>query len=344
MRPIRSLRALLVDVPPAHGRLIVRAMEEAGWRLRIEHADGADALVARAAAARLGRGALQRRGSAGRCRRARRSSSSGSPTRTCRSSPSRRSCTPATWRRWSAGSTARRAVVPDPAQLPRALTRALDATRLRRRVGGAHRFLLAQQAITDHVAAGLEPRRAGGARARHARRDARLQLRRGLALVGRRQPAALRGDLASGQRVGRHHRAGRAVAQHGARRRPGPARARVGVPPPVVGHVRAGRPERAARRDGAPRRADDRGRVPDRDRRPLRRRRRVLLDRRHEPNPEVSAMFATVGGQLAQYLERRSPRRWLDAAEAPLLALDPTAACCSPTRTRARSSGAARTS
>ena len=39
-------------------------------------------------------------------------------------------------------------------------------------------------------------------------------------------------------------------------------------------------------------------------------------------------MFATVGGQLAQYLERRSEpsaagaRRWLDAAEAPLLALD----------------------
>jgi EAL domain-containing protein (putative c-di-GMP-specific phosphodiesterase class I)/PAS domain-containing protein len=46
-----------------------------------------------------------------------------------------------------------------------------------------------------------------------------------------------------------------------------------------------------------------------------------------EPNPEVSAMFATVGGQLAQYLERHTgmvdgARRWLDAAEAPLLALD----------------------
>ena len=49
------------------------------------------------------------------------------------------------------------AVVPDPAELPRALRRALDSTRLRRRVGGAHRFLLAQQAVTDHVAAGLEP-------------------------------------------------------------------------------------------------------------------------------------------------------------------------------------------
>ena len=46
-----------------------------------------------------------------------------------------------------------------------------------------------------------------------------------------------------------------------------------------------------------------------------------------EPNPEVSAMFATVGSQLAQYLERSGAavdgtRRWLDAAEAPLLALD----------------------
>jgi PAS domain-containing protein len=45
----------------------------------------------------------------------------------------------------------------------------------------------------------------------------------------------------------------------------------------------------------------------------------------NEPNPEVSAMFATVGGQLAQYLERRSQpaaRRWIDAAEAPLVAVD----------------------
>src|SRR4051812_34295735 len=46
MRPYRSLRALLVDVPPAHGRLIVKAMEEAGWRARTAHADGAEQLVA----------------------------------------------------------------------------------------------------------------------------------------------------------------------------------------------------------------------------------------------------------------------------------------------------------
>ena len=45
------------------------------------------------------------------------------------------------------------------------------------------------------------------------------------------------------------------------------------------------------------------------------------------PNAEMSAMFATVGGQLAQYLGNHAPagdgiRRWLDAVEAPLLALD----------------------
>src|SRR4051794_7057720 len=40
----RSLRALLVDVPPGHGRAIVRALEDAGWTVEAEHADGAAAL------------------------------------------------------------------------------------------------------------------------------------------------------------------------------------------------------------------------------------------------------------------------------------------------------------
>jgi PAS domain-containing protein len=37
------------------------------------------------------------------------------------------------------------------------LTRALEQSRMRRRVGGAHRLLAAQQAIADHLAAGLKP-------------------------------------------------------------------------------------------------------------------------------------------------------------------------------------------
>src|SRR4051812_49680301 len=49
--------------------------------------------------------------------------------------------------------------VPDIAQLPAVLTRELEQARMRRRVGGAHRLLGAQQAIADHLAAGG---RAGG--------------------------------------------------------------------------------------------------------------------------------------------------------------------------------------
>jgi PAS domain S-box-containing protein len=48
-------------------------------------------------------------------------------------------------------------VVSKPSQLAAALTRELDAARLRRRVGSAHHLLLAQQAIAGHLAAGLEP-------------------------------------------------------------------------------------------------------------------------------------------------------------------------------------------
>src|SRR4051812_26164822 len=157
MRPFRSLHALLVDVPPAHGRLLVRAMEEAGWRGRTEHADGAEQLAA--ALRRRGWGAVLYSGEgpqAGPARKAlelRRLPDPYLPFLAV--SPYVHAGDLAAMVRGLDGAAA---VVPDPAQLPRALRRALDATRLRRRVGGAHRFLLTQQAITDHVAAGLEPR------------------------------------------------------------------------------------------------------------------------------------------------------------------------------------------
>jgi hypothetical protein len=48
-------------------------------------------------------------------------------------------------------------VVSEPAQLARVLTKEHDAARLRRRVGSAHRLLLAQQAIAGHLAIGFEP-------------------------------------------------------------------------------------------------------------------------------------------------------------------------------------------
>src|ERR671927_159322 len=44
VNPHRSLRALLVDVPSTQARLLERALAEAGWSMRSESADGAEAL------------------------------------------------------------------------------------------------------------------------------------------------------------------------------------------------------------------------------------------------------------------------------------------------------------
>ena len=56
-----------------------------------------------------------------------------------------------------------------------------------------------------------------------------------------------------------------------------------------------------------------------------------------EPNPEVSAMFATVGGQLAQYLERGAgvdgTRRCSTPPRRRCWRWMPRATSCSPTRT-----------
>jgi hypothetical protein len=47
--------------------------------------------------------------------------------------------------------------ISDVATLPGVLNRELEQARMRRRVGGAHKLLATQQAIADHLAAGLEP-------------------------------------------------------------------------------------------------------------------------------------------------------------------------------------------
>ena len=322
MRPFRSLHALLVDVPPAHGRLIVRAMEEAGWRLRTEHADGADELAA--ALRRRGWGAVLYSGEGPQAVPARKALElvrlADPHLPFLAVSPFVHAGDLAAMVRGLDGAAA---VVPDPAQLPRALQRALDATRLRRRVGGAHRFLLAQQAITDHVAAGLEPREL---------------VERVLATLGDTlgfSCGAVWWPSADGSEL--HC----AATWH-----------RASAPAEVVALAEASQRAVLAAGQGLPGRVwafrrpswiTD-ARVGATDGRAAMARRAGLMtavafpiaiaDRCagviefysagvHEPNPEVSAMFAAVGGQVAQYLERRSPRRWLDAAEAPLLALDP---------------------
>ena len=159
--------------------------------------------------------------------------------------------------------------VPDLSELHNVLTRELEQARMRRRVGGAHRLLAAQQAIADHLAAGLEPDALCDRVLSTLGESLGLALRRRLA-PGRR-PAALRDAVAVRRRpLGRDRARGRHARPH-VRRRPGSRRPRLGLPPP-------GLVTRAARRGGA-RRARHRGGVPDRARRRVRRRDRALRRR-----------------------------------------------------------------
>jgi EAL domain-containing protein (putative c-di-GMP-specific phosphodiesterase class I)/PAS domain-containing protein len=318
---------LLVDVPLSHGRTIMRAMEEAGWRLRVDHADGADGLVA--ALQRRGWGAVLYGGDGQNPVPARKALAlvrlADPHLPFLAVSPFVHAGDLKTVVR---GLDRDVALVPDPAQLPRALTRALDATRLRRRVGGAHRFLLAQQTITDHVAAGLEPgeliaRVLGtlgetlgwscGAVWRPSEDGSELRCAAtwhrasaGLEIVALAE-ATSRAVLAAGQGL--------------------PGRVWAFRRPSWVNDASAGGSDpRAAmaRRAGLMTAAAFPIAIADRCAGVI----EFYSQGVTEPNPEVSAMFATVGGQLAQYLERRSTpaadgvRRWMDAAESPLLALD----------------------
>src|SRR3954452_25391809 len=297
-------------------------MEEAGWRLRIEHADGTDALVT--ALRRRGWGAVLYGGDGAQAVQARKALAlvrlADPHLPFLAVSPYVHAGDLAAMVRGLDGAAA---VVPDPAQLPRALSRALDATRLRRRVGGAHRLLLAQQAITDHLAAGLEPRDV---------------VERVLATLGETlgfSCGAVWWPSADGNELhcaATWHRASAPadVVALAAASQEAVLAAGQGLPGRVWAfrrpswvtdaQVGASDPRAAmARRAGLMTAAAFPIAIGDRCAGVI----EFYSGGVQEPNPEVSAMFATVGGQLAQYLERRSPRRWLDAAEAPLLALDP---------------------
>jgi EAL domain-containing protein (putative c-di-GMP-specific phosphodiesterase class I) len=327
VRPHRSLRALLLDVPGAHARIIVRALEDAGWRVRAEHARGADELAE--ALQRRNWGAVLYGGDGPNQVPGRKALAlvrlADPHLPFLAVSPFVQAGDLASMIRGLDGAAA---VVADPAQLPAALIRALDATRLRRRVGGAHRLLLAQQAVTHHVASGLEP----------AELCARVLATLGETLdwscgaIWRPSP-----DGSELRCAGTWH----------------PANAR----PEVVALAEASREAVFAAGQGLPgrvwafRRTDwlaDVGADAAEPRAATARRAGLMTAAAfpialadecagvieffsrgiNEPNAEVAAMFATVGGQLAQYLERRATpatgvaRRWLDAAEAPLLALD----------------------
>jgi PAS domain-containing protein len=301
-------------------------MEEAGWRLRVEHADGAEELTA--ALQRRGWGAVLYAGDG----------ASPVPARKALAlvrladphlpflavSPYVHAGDLAAVVRGLDGAAA---VVPDPAQLPRALQRALDATRLRRRVGNAHRFLAAQQAITDHVAAGLEPREL---------------VERALATLGETlgwscgavwRPSNNGGALrcaatwtpaAASPELEALSEATRATAFAAGQGLPG--RVWAFRRPSWVADVGADGSEprgAAARRAGVMTATAFPIAIADRCAGVI----EFFSRGVSAPNAEMSAMFATVGGQLAQYLGNHAPaadgiRRWLDAVEAPLLALD----------------------
>jgi diguanylate cyclase (GGDEF)-like protein len=304
--PHRSLRALLVDVQPAHARLLERALAEAGWRMDAEHARGARGLTA----------ALQHRGwnavlyggdgsNAVPARKALALVRMADPHLPFLAvSPYVRAGDLAAVVRGLDGDVA---VVPDPAQLPAALTRALDATSLRRRVGGAHKLLVAQQAITDAIAAGLETDEL----AAHVLATLGDTLGWSVGAVWRPGPDGLLRCAGTWHAGARPAVAALAESSRETVFAPGqglPGRVYAFRRPSWVADV--GR-DRAEPRSGRAIRA---GLMTA-----------VAFPIAHgdlcagvieffsrginEPNAEVSALFATVGGQLAHYLERRRHER-----------------------------------
>ena len=146
----------MVDVPLPHAALLTAALGDAGWKVESEHADGAEALSAalhrRGWSAVLyggdGPGAVPARKALALVRLA------DPHLPFVAVSPFVR---PGDLSSIVRGLDDAAMVISEPAQLARALTRELDAARLRRRVGSAHHLLLAQQTIADDLAAGLEP-------------------------------------------------------------------------------------------------------------------------------------------------------------------------------------------
>jgi PAS domain S-box-containing protein len=326
----------MVDVPPAYAGLLASRLAEDGWKVETEHADGADALSS--ALHRRGWNAVLYGGEQPGSVPARKALAL---VRLADPHLPFLAVSPNV-RRGDLSSLIRGLddavqVVSDPAQLSGALMKELDAARLRRRVGSAHHLLMAQQAIADHLVAGLEPGELCS---------------RVLATLGE----TLGWDVGTIWRPTEDSSLLRAAAVWHA----GDAR------PEVVAFAEQTRDQRFAPGQGMPGRVWAFRRpswVPDvsRDARMPRASQALrsglmtavafplavgddcagvieFFSRSvHEPNGEISAMFATVGGQLAQYLERRRQqqdesirlhaqldrtRGFLDAAGALIVVLD----------------------
>ena len=330
------MRALMVDVPPPYARLLVSNLVEAGWSMESEHADGGDALSA----------ALQRRGwnavlyggdgpGAVPARKALALVRLADPQLPFVAvSPNIRRGDLASVIR---GLDDAAMVVSDPRRLAAALTKELDAARMRRRVGSAHHVLLAQQAIADELAAGLEPGEL---------------CERVLAILGETLGWSVGAVWRPAEDEPMLHCAAVwhaadarpemvAFAQHTGEQRFAPGQ---GMPGRVWAFRRPSWVPNVAREARMPRAGkalraglmttvafplvagDDCAGVIE-----------FFAGGVHEPNGEISAMFATVGHQLAQYLDRRGredaeslrlhaaldrTRGFLDAAGALIVVLD----------------------
>jgi PAS domain S-box-containing protein len=293
----------MVDVPAGHAGVLVGHLADAGWTVELEHADGPDALSA--ALHRRGWDAVLYGGDGPDAVPARKALAL-----VRLADPHLPFVAVSPFTRAGALSSVIRGlddaaiVVSEPARLASALTRELDAARLRRRVGSAHHLLFAQQAIADHLAAGLEP-------------DALCE--RALATLGE----TLRWSV-------------------GAVWRPDPGGSRLrctalwhadGSPPEISAFAEETRGQSFAPGQGIPGRVWAFRRpswVADLSREARMPRAGQALRAGlstavafplavgddcagviefftagvHEPNGEISAMFATIGGQLASYVER----------------------------------------
>lgn len=327
----------MVDVPESYAALLATHMGEAGWQMDREHADGADELSA--ALARRGWNAVLYGGDepgAVPARKALALVRQADPHLPFVAvSPNvRRGDLSSVIRGLDDAAT----VVSDPRELAPRLGKELDAARLRSRVGRAHHLLLAQQAIADHLAAGMDPQ---------------VLCERVLATLGE----------TLGWSVGTIWRpAGEQSILH-----PTAVWHAADSRAEVVEYVEQTREQRFAPGQGVPGRVFAFRRpswISDisRDARTARSTGALraglmtavafplavgdgcegviefLTGGIHEPNGELSAMFATVGGQLAQYLDRSRrehaerlrlharldrTRGFLDAAGALIVVLDP---------------------
>jgi PAS domain S-box-containing protein len=326
----------MVDVPESYAALLATHMAEAGWQMDREHADGADELSA--ALARRGWNAVLYGGDEPDAVPARKALAL---TRLADPHLPFVAVSPNV-RRGDLSSIVRGLdgavmVISDPRELAPRLGKELDAARLRRRVGSAHHILIAQQTIADHLVAGLEPEEL---------------CQRVLATLG----GTLNWSIGTIWRPSDDQSMLRATAVWHA----------PGASPELLEFAEQTREERFAPGQGIP------GRVwafrrpswvsdVSRDTRTARSTGAMraglmtaiafplavgddcegviefLTTGVHESNGEIAAMFATVGAQLAQYLDRRRQeqaesrrlhaqldrtRGFLDAAGALIVVLD----------------------